>query len=315
MGLSTLEATFLGTVLEGFFYGVYCIVFSLYLSVQKRTGRNLLNYPIAALFILCTAFFPLDFTQQFLTIFRGGAQQIVPWNINLATSTIYSLVDFISQSVLIYRCWVMWGRQALVIVLPSMLALTSLATSLSLVAELSVLRSDPHNIPPWFLPMGVASFSLSLTVNTIVTGLLVLKLVLLHREVTRALPTSSIHRGGQGLFPLISILIESGMFTFIGQLVWVVMFRLQNTGFNSVGSPITMIYGITPTIIIVRVAMGTSYDNRTKPESTIRFTINEHRVGATTTLGSCEETTGHTRMQKSTNDFQLEKIEGGIYVK
>lgn len=269
----------------------------------------MLNYPIVALFVLCTVFFPLDFTQQFITIFRGGPQQTVPWDLNLASSTIYSLVDFISQSVLIYRCWVMWGHQVSIILLPSMLALTSLATSLGLVAELSLLQNDllNPNIPTWFFPMGVASFSLSLTVNTIVTGLLVLKLILLHREVTNALPTSSIRRGNE-LLPIISLLVESGMFTFMGQLVWVVLFRLQNTGLNSVGSPITMIYGITPTVIVVRVAMGTSYDNHTKPESTMRFTINEHRVRDTTTLSSV----GRTRVQQSIEHLALEKIGGDI---
>jgi len=316
MNLTTPEAAFLGTVLEGVFYGVYCVVFTLFLRIQKTGAKNMVIYPISALFILCTAFFPLDFTQQFITIFLGGGEQTVPWNINLASSTIYSLVDFISQSVLIYRCWVMWNRKLLLIVLPSLVALTSLATSLTLVVQLSLFRNDLQNVnpPTWFFPMGVASFSLSLTVNTIVTGLLVLKLVLLHREIRRSLPDSSTHKG-YDLLPVISVLIESGMFTFIGQLVWVVLFRLQSPGFNAVGSPITMIYGITPTIIIVRVSKKTSYDNQhVKPESTLRFTINEHRVGNTTTTFSSVDhrIIGPSRVRDSGEYLELEKIEKDI---
>jgi len=60
--------------------------------------------------------------------------------------------------------------------------------------------------------------------------------------------------------------------------------------------------------------MGTSHDNHTKMESTIRFNAtNERRVGATTTMESLDQrTTGRTHVQKSTEDFDLEKIEGGI---
>ena len=134
-------------------------------------------------------------------------------------------------------------RQASLLWLSATISMGHAATSLTLVVQLSLFRNDLQNVnpPTWFFPMGVASFSLSLTVNTIVTGLLVLKLVLLHREIRHSLPDSSTHKG-YDLLPVISVLIESGMFTFIGQLVWVVLFRLQSPGFNAVGSPITMIY-------------------------------------------------------------------------
>ena len=134
-------------------------------------------------------------------------------------------------------------RQVSLLWLSATISMGHAATSLTLVVQLSLFRNDLQNVnpPTWFFPMGVASFSLSLTVNTIVTGLLVLKLVLLHREIRRSLPDSSTHKG-YDLLPVISVLIESGMFTFIGQLVWVVLFRLQSPGFNAVGSPITMIY-------------------------------------------------------------------------
>ncbi|KAF8164323.1 hypothetical protein BJ912DRAFT_935017 [Pholiota molesta] len=64
------------------------------------------------------------------------------------------------------------------------------------------------------------------------------------------------------LRPLISIFIESGMLTFFSQLTWVVLFQLQDTGFNSIAGPGTMIYGITPTLVLVRVAMGRSYEGK-----------------------------------------------------
>lgn len=88
MSFSVIEAIFVGTVLEGLFYGnlyyeydvpvsqfisslgLYCIVFILYLRVQaaKCDDRSILFYPISSLLVLCTAFFGLDFTQAYLTV-------------------------------------------------------------------------------------------------------------------------------------------------------------------------------------------------------------------------------------------------------
>ena len=91
MPLGFIEATFLGTVLEGVFYGnlyykyddhasvpehlsplgLYCVVFVLYIRVhlsKKSDHRNFLIYPISTLFLLCTTFFALDFTQQYLSV-------------------------------------------------------------------------------------------------------------------------------------------------------------------------------------------------------------------------------------------------------
>ena len=94
-----------------------------------------------------------------------------------------------------------------------------------------------ENRPDWFNPIGILSFSLSLVVNTILTGLLVFKitkesLVLRHTHA----------RGVTDFTSLISVLIESGLVFFIAQLIWVVCFSLESTAFNLVGGPITIIY-------------------------------------------------------------------------
>ena len=89
MSFGLIEANFLGTVFEGIFYGnllykydvpvpqvisslgLYCIIFVLYLWVhtsKKCDDRSILVYPISSLFVLCTVFFVLDFTEEYLTV-------------------------------------------------------------------------------------------------------------------------------------------------------------------------------------------------------------------------------------------------------
>ena len=88
MPLTLIGASFIGTVLEGLFYGnlyygvlpmlqlisslgLYCIIFVLYFRVhasKKCDDKNILIYPITMLFLLCTAFFAIDFAQEYLTV-------------------------------------------------------------------------------------------------------------------------------------------------------------------------------------------------------------------------------------------------------
>jgi hypothetical protein len=89
MPLNLIEASFIGTVIESVFYGklyyiydvpmlqfisslgLYCIVFFLYFRVhtsKKCDDKSILIYRITSLFVLCTAFFALDFTQEYFKL-------------------------------------------------------------------------------------------------------------------------------------------------------------------------------------------------------------------------------------------------------
>jgi hypothetical protein len=112
------------------------------------------------------------------------------------------------------------------------------AASLTLVGEMT--RYGPQileNLPIWFNPVGILSFSLSLAVNTIFTGLLVFKIA----KASLALRHTHA-RGIQDFAPLISMLIESGLVFFMAQLVWVVCFSQLGTAFDLTSGPLTMIY-------------------------------------------------------------------------
>jgi len=79
------------------------------------------------LFTLCSCFVCLDFAIQFITIFRSSSKkaQIAEYSLSMANNFLYACVDVISQSVLIYRCWVMWDQNPIFIIVPSILATTS----------------------------------------------------------------------------------------------------------------------------------------------------------------------------------------------
>lgn len=94
-----------------------------------------------------------------------------------------------------------------------------------------------ENRPRWYTPVGVLSFSVSLAVNAIFTGLLVFKiakssLALQHTHARRI----------QDFTRVVSMLIESGLALFVGQMIWIICFSVESHAFALTGGSITMIY-------------------------------------------------------------------------
>ena len=91
----------------------------------------------------------------------------------------------------------------------------------------------------WSIPIGVMAFSLSLAVNTIVTSLLILKITLEYRHTKFLI----LDWRRNGIVPVIAILIETGLVTFVGQLTWTISYGLQNDGvFTLFGGVVVVLY-------------------------------------------------------------------------
>jgi len=285
-GLTTAESIFLENALGGVFYGIYCVLFVQYLNLLNKSVRKPLTvYPLSALFILGTAFVAIGFAQGFFYLVRPTAPgtALTLFHLRLCTSIIYSFLDLISQGVLIHRCWIVWGKKITLVIIPSVLSLTSFVMDIVLVVGLSYFGPTPRNRPDWYTQLGTTSFSISLATNTIVTAILILRLVMVHREVHKIVVGRKHY-----LVEIVAMLIESGALTFISQLIWVVLFSLQNisTGFDAIAAVTALSCGIAPTAVIVRVAMGRSYETRLTDatESTIHFPVQKKSVTITTSI-------------------------------
>ena len=108
-------------------------------------------------------------------------------------------------------------------------------------------------LPNWYLPSVTAFFFLSLAVNSVTTALIVYKILTVYKEI-RGFHNSNIQpeagaienlnaSGRRDLNPLVSILIESGLITFVGQLAQCLMFRLASESvFPLISGVVVMLY-------------------------------------------------------------------------
>ncbi|TEB31729.1 hypothetical protein FA13DRAFT_1791472 [Coprinellus micaceus] len=230
MAIDYPEAAFVGTFLEYGFLGAYAIVFGLYVQNLRKSKASLrvVDYGLVTLFMLCLVTVILDSCQQFQTIFHGEAS----WTgkANAVTSTFSITLDFISQVILIYRCWIVWGSRVWVIALPALLAVTSWVTGLCVTIDLaSSMNSWRQVVHEWILYVYRASRGVS------------------HQSAKRASWAAS-------------VFLESAIALFFAQLVYLVLYKIGHPAFALVAGPVTVIYGLNCTAIMVRVGMDHSYE-------------------------------------------------------
>ena len=86
-------------------------------------------------------------------------------------------------------------------------------------------------------------FSLSLAENALVTGLLIFKILTVYRDVRELEIRIGYTNGlGRDIVRIISILIESGMITFMVQLVQTLMYKFDVNAYCIIGGLAVQIY-------------------------------------------------------------------------
>jgi len=260
-------------VFTAILYGLYCLIFGLYWRIQLRRAdrwKGVFFYALTVEFILCTAYFIITIIQDqfFITMAvlnEDSLDSAVAW-MTIANNALYTSIDFISQLILLYRCWIMW-RQPFIMVVPCILSLAFLVTALTTLGFQIKDVADNLPFPDWYLSAVTAFFFISLGVNALVTALIVYRIISVYNDIrgfNAGIVRASAHGSGQrDLYPLISILIESGLITFVGQLAQSIMYKFAGDAFPLVGGCVVMLYGISTTAVLVRVDTGVSYDQNT----------------------------------------------------
>src|SRR5882757_2788074 len=168
------------------------------------------------------------------------------YHITIAQIIVFGFCDFIAQSILvrtiihliysshfskIHRCWIVWGRNIRVVIIPSILAFAFLGLSIYLdsLANLDLLLlvmwiaasgaefidQDSIDETKWGNILTLTGLTASMTVNALVTGLIVFRIFKVFREIKSVTISDETslgvtQAGGRKLQSIIFIIIESG---------------------------------------------------------------------------------------------------------
>ncbi|TEB31738.1 hypothetical protein FA13DRAFT_1774273 [Coprinellus micaceus] len=283
MALDWAGAQFIGTFLEWGLMGAYMIIFGLCIQIlrKRRAALRVVDYGLFVLFALCLSFVILDTCQQFQSILHGDA----PWTgkVNSAASTLCITLDFLSQVILIYRCWIVWGGRFWVIALPALLALTAWVAGLCVTIDLASMTSSwyPEFMREWWVPLATSGMAISLATNATVSALMIGRILHVYR-VSHGASHGTARRASWAA----SVFLESAIVLFFAQLLFVLFYALDHPAFVLVAGPVTVIYGLNCTAIMVRVGMNHSYETNLRRESEAAVRYLEGRTSGQPSEGS-----------------------------
>ncbi|KAF8808231.1 hypothetical protein BYT27DRAFT_7189166 [Phlegmacium glaucopus] len=300
----------IGICLEGFLYGLYSGIFAMYsqdhwasIKPANKT-KNFLFYALCALYILSLVNIVLDMTVTSSKFHQNpNLSPTVLLDIYIIQGAVIGCCDFIAQSILIYRCWIVWDCNIRVVVIPSIFAFVFLAMWLTGVNSPYILSNQVVE-PSWGIWLAVASLAMSMIVNALVTGLIIFKIFNMYREVKSTSVDQTLGlTGGSKIRTVIFILIESGMVLFSFQLARLVVTVFQTMDATIKASYIMVNYihqmlnCITPTIILVRISMELSFHDKESTESTssvgsLRFAANPNLISETGDVGIVPQESG-----------------------
>ncbi|EJF59594.1 hypothetical protein BD309DRAFT_950482 [Dichomitus squalens] len=258
--LSNDLAALIGFACESALWGANAILFVVSIILLRRRGkRTNLSLPVVAahcaLFSGCTVHFALEFNHFYTTLRTIGVDGYANETHALVGADIFiSLCDLIGDYILIYWCWMMWGRNYWVVILPSLTAIAGFACIMEVVHL--VVTTDPTSpVPPTDLvPLTLAGYSLPLCTNVMATGLISFRIWSKSRR------TSSPHRTPKSERTFehngLAVIVESGLLYLIAQLTYVVLIAIPHPAEGIIAVMAVQIYGIAPALIIIRVLLG-----------------------------------------------------------
>ncbi|KAJ7758027.1 hypothetical protein B0H16DRAFT_658990 [Mycena metata] len=268
------QATFLGFALEALFYGSYLIVFGIAISVlaKHRPATIHTRKPILAvtclMFSLCTTHFSLNFNNVYNGLMVHPRPHISEETHLLAgADMLFSITDWCSQLILIYRCYLVWGRNIWIVILPILISLATVSCGLALIGLVLSINPTAPQAPAALVPVGTAAFALSLVLNLLVSLLIILRIHLTARQNR----LHGISHSDSAVARATGIIVESGLLFLAVQFVFVVLFAIGHPAQAVLVPVATQVYGISPTLIIVRVWQGAAYEARTQTTSSTRL--------------------------------------------
>jgi hypothetical protein len=175
LALNALDIYFFAKFLQAFWFGVYSGVFALYLHYAAKKGINttILFYALSALYILSGAVLILN---VLITVYAEFVPSIlaylpIQFRLSVLEPVVFGCCDFIAQSILIYRCWIMWGFKIRVVIFPIILALAYLTLWMASVGGTYTKGNGVYSTL-WSINVITASLVMSLALNALVTGLI-----------------------------------------------------------------------------------------------------------------------------------------------
>ncbi|TBU22524.1 hypothetical protein BD309DRAFT_1048105 [Dichomitus squalens] len=312
------EAYLIGGWLASFFWGLYTLLFcmTLYSVHEKRRGgvNRFTTGSIVILYILATTHVSLVLVRliQGFVLQRDTIGPVfyfvdIGEHVNVAKDYIYITILAIGDSVIVWRLYVVWGRNIRVAVFPMVMIVGELIAGYGAISMSLLPNPNPDTQANW----GTGMYVMSMTTNIIVTGAVAVRIWYMTTQTRQVMGEYDSGRYNRAIL----LIVESGALIAASKVIEFTLFELSPTGgpdgLNAmyiVYEIIPQITGLAPTAIVYAVNNGfTQKDSLYSAKSTIAFNAPHHStLSSSTQDNSSLSTTGF---------FANDHIQGAKHIK
>ncbi|KAI0794279.1 hypothetical protein C8Q74DRAFT_567182 [Fomes fomentarius] len=257
------SAELAGLAIEGPLYGIFLSLFFIcgYDLLRRRaTNETQISWPMVVagvlLILLATARFAVDVTYIFIAFIHNDPrsarlaflQDVTP-HIFTAKHALFITSLFIGDLFVNYRCWVVWGRNTWIVVLP--VALSILAAGSGYYPLWAYLHLTDQSILAQQRALKLF-FSTSLVANAMATSLLAFRIWWHER---RGVGSLNLDGSEQKLTPIVRIVLESGLINAAFLFAYVMTVAFGSISLEILSEMGTPMCGIVFSIVIFRVGL------------------------------------------------------------
>ncbi|TFK23514.1 hypothetical protein FA15DRAFT_462916 [Coprinopsis marcescibilis] len=167
------------------------------------------------------------------------------------------VLAFMVDSVLIYRCFVVWNSNFYVIILPILMLISS-----TVMAVLQTIAASQPSSALWSaraVQFGTPYFSLSMATNMLVTVIIVSRLLIARRQIQRVMGP----KHGKEYTGVTALLIESAMPPALVSIVLIALYSQQIPAQVLFYPLLPQVQAMAPQLIFIRVMRGRAWNKQT----------------------------------------------------
>ncbi|KAL1943903.1 hypothetical protein VTO73DRAFT_3721 [Trametes versicolor] len=258
--------------LEIILFGIYSIFFTFALMILTLYKRPLpvdwfMVSATCIMFGICMTHCSLVTTDRYSTL---GSMHALPTGPQMSgllrgADALLKTASFLSQLIMIHRCWAVWDRAWAVVYAPAIMAFAAYVCAMNGPASFPASKFRSPFVAPRNLPYDMAFCVLSLAVYTLVTALIVYRL----RRMSA--PVRSVKTVEELFCSLVRGMIETGGLLAVAQLFVLIFLVLGHPALVIIESIAAQIYGIGPTVMIIRLGMSALPERRLRETSPLQF--------------------------------------------
>ncbi|KAK0439482.1 uncharacterized protein EV420DRAFT_1583481 [Desarmillaria tabescens] len=268
------DSWFNAVIIESLAHGIYTTLVAVLLwqivsiNILHRRQTKVLVGISVFMYIMVTIHIAMRWYFALIdSLIAGG-----PLWVSTIASVVASVNILMADCVIIWRCWVIWGRNWRVIVLPSICTICGILFDVFfLIQELTPFTgSQGGSSTPWgstSIKWGVAYYSMTLSTTIICTVLIVYRLVQARTtSLSLSVPANPYHR-------VMEVMVESAVLYVIALVVYIPFIATDNPYSLYPQVFLVSVTGIAPTLILLRVASGNQSGNTNpgSPDNTMRL--------------------------------------------